>query len=433
MRKMRIFSLRSAVLTFSIFAVGITGCSSQSNSYYSQESANNDISIIHIADWYEPFSIDEMNQILEKKNYPYRLEFTAIDEGIDDSTGLTRAERFQLWENAFQNNDIVLSNNLNSYNKWIAEENLITPLNQDLIDLLPEDMYRKINGTIYEFPSNFYGFNYPVGKPDIYYAIVKNELAEAYQMNTYDDLYTYMMEHDDYSVASDVFQLFRLLNKTDFEIGNWYLGIAWDDGNERFYNPYIEETEHLELYEHISNDVQSSSDYFEGADIIFGSELIDGYTGIEYQPYVFNEYNIMGYLFSKNCNEYAQQFIHDLYTDPDLTNAAIVDGWGLDFGNLELLDQETLEEYYDIDSFNYEEFVNSLSSKKSKIFDSEIYLSDAASQEQIFELMTHGIRQSLGTADGEQERIDEIIATQPDYQDEIISKLNDIYQQSLEN
>lgn len=414
--------------------VSIYGCASQTNGSNLSDNINNEnISVVRIADWYEPFPIDEMNQILEEKNYPYRLEFTAIDEGYDDSTELSRSERYQLWKTAFENNDIVLSNNLNSYNKWIVEEDLITPLNRELIDLLPNDMYRKINGNIYEFPSNFYGFDYPVGKSDIYYAIVKNELAEAYQMNTYDDLYTYMIEHDDYSVASDVFQEFRLLNKTDFEIGNWYLGIHWDDENERFYNPYTEETEHLELYKHIFNDVQSSSDYFDGADIIFGSELIDGYTGIEYQPYVFNEFNIMGYLFSKNCNEYAQQFICDLYTDPDLTNAALVDGWGLDFGNLELLDQETLKEYYDIESFDYEEFTDSLSSKKSKLFDSQIYLSDAASQEQIFELMTHGTTQSLGVANGKQERIDEIIATQPDYQDEIISKLNDIYQQSLEN
>lgn len=425
-KKLRIF--------FCLLNVSIYGCTSQTNrSNLSENIDTEDISVVRIADWYEPFSVDEMNQVLENKNYPYRLEFNAIDAGYADSTELSRAERYQLWKNAFKNNDIVLSNNLNSYNKWIAEDGLITPLNQQLISLLPDDMYRKTDGTIYEFPSNFYGFNYSVGKSDVYYAIVKNEIVDMYNIQSYDDLYDYMMNHDDYSVANSISQQFKRINKVDFEIANWYLGISWDDINECFYNPYTDETDHLELYMHLFNDIQNYTEYYENADIIFDSQLIEGYTGFEYQPYNFNEYTIMGYLFSKNCSGFAQQFIYDLYSDPDLTNAAVVEGWGLDFGNLELLNQEILEEYYNIDSFSYKNFVTELSNKKSKLFDSDIYLSDAASQQQIFELMTHGQSESLGCANGNHEMIEQMIQTQPYYQSEIISNLNDLYQQTVNN
>ena len=238
-----------------------------------------------------------------------------------------------------------------------------------------------------------------------------------------------MLHRNDYTIANLTNQIFDLPGRSDFESSGWNLGVHWDNEKEIFYNPYIVERKHIELSVHLEKEVVQTNE--NDADIIFGVPLKEGYTGIEYQPNIMNSFCNLGLVFGKNAGTYAQQFVYDLYTDPDLSNAAPLHftDEGIYFGNLELMTPETLQTYYGLDQFSYEDFVERIDGTKSKLFDTGLTMLDACTMEQYLELMDYGSFESVGGIGKDIEVLDEILDTQPKYLNSIIERLNKLYQQ----
>ncbi len=419
----------SAVTAFSLLA---TGCSAESFDIKSESEieteSESDIETLIFSSTYPLMDFKRINQVLEEKNYPYRIKFrTTLVPG--KYWDMSAAEQSDITDEALKHCDLAGSAAIDSFNKVWYREGLLDVLDDQLLSLLPSDMYRTTDGENVVFPANFFNIRYQPGSADLYYAIVKEDLAEEYAIETLDDLEQYMMNHDDYTVANRVQQKFDLKNKSEPEYHSWMLGIHWDDEKEFFYNPYTAETDHLNLAAHIMNHVKEKS-LEEDTDIIFYTQLRDGYRGIEYQPYVLNYLTCTGVVFPINGSKYAQQFVYDLYTDPDLSNAAVVDrDEDVVYGNLELISSDVLKERYGIESFSYKEFVDSIASKESKIFDLEMNLVDVCTREQLLELMEWGSFNSLGVFDGTDERLEKSISSQPEFLDEIIEKMNALYQE----
>ena len=404
---------------------------SSSDSFVSASGSSEQPEIITIRTNNVPFDFEEINKILEEKDYPYRLEHVVVRD-TEDIFNQSRDEIYEEDKELMKEYDIFVYDFFPSYFESLCLDGNASELDDRLLSLLPEDMYLKFDGKSYIFPSNFSYTSYFSLNPDLYYAVVKDELIEEYKIGTLEELEAYMLEHDDYTVANSTQQYFGLDGCDDFEGTSWYLGIHWDDENEIFYNPYTEETEHLELSMHLFSDIQETSE--NDADIIFHSAEKEGYTGIGYQSDIMNTFCNLGIMFGINSSSFAQQFVYDLYTDPDLSNAAPLDftDEGIYFGNLELMKQEILQEYYGFNEFSYENFVLELQSTKSKLFDKGITILDACTIDQYLEMMEHGKTMSLGSAIGDPGYIDQIISSQSDDLDEIIERLNQLYQLNKE-
>ena len=367
----------------------------------------------------EVINTKQVNAVLEEKNYPYRLKF--MSEYVS-----TPAKMYEEKQKFLQDYDIVLAE-LPSWDVSLYREGLVSELDDQLLSLLPEDMYPKYDGKAFIFPSNFSYTQYDSLHADQYYAIVRNELVNTYGIHTLDDLNAYMLAHDDYTVADAQYQYFDLPMRTEFDQVNWNLGIHWDDEKEVFYNPYIEESEHIQLAQHIQMNVKRTEE--DDADIIFRTHEKEGYTGIGYQPYMMNSFCQIGLMVAANAGPYAQQFIYDLYTDPDLSRAALPK-WkedGIFFGNLEFMTPELMRDYYDFDDFSYDDFVMNMQGTKTHLFNQGILMLDVCPMEEILEITEQCEGYSLGSVLHDPEGLQLILRKRPKRLDKMIEQLNQLY------
>ncbi len=415
----------SVILGLSVL---LSGCTPSSAAF----SVPEEYAVIRYLNLSPVFDVKKVNEVLERKNYPYRLESVDLRE-YGDNREMSREEEHQLTETAISDCDLTVQFAYNSINVMYYRDGILSELDDELKALLPKEMYRTADGAYVEFPSNFFSSGYVQLNPDVYYAIVKDEIAEDYGIRTYEDLMQYILQCDQCSFGNAHKMIFDLNGKSEFDLYDWKSRIGWDEEIGRFYNIYREETEHIRAVEKYYNMIFNNSQENQ-ADIIFGVPVKEGYTGIAYQPYPVIAYGTGGFLFSKDCSPYAMQFVKDLYTDTDLTNAAVppyVFDDCICFGNLEILDPEILKENYEIDTFCYRDFVDSLSGKRSGLFGKEIDLIDVCTEEQFWSLLEGEM--TIGVRIPETESLqDQILDYEPEWLESVIDELNRLYQESEE-
>ena len=162
----------SRVLLIAAVSLMVNGCYADGPSAVSASPNSSDLETaetVTICTRNVPFDIEKVNDVLEEKDYPYRLKHVqdiSAEELLDPS--YTCETGYMKDMEMMEEYDIFVYDFVPSYFESLYREGLLNDLDDSLRSLLPNDMYSRFGGNSYIFPSNFSYTPYMDLNPDVY-------------------------------------------------------------------------------------------------------------------------------------------------------------------------------------------------------------------------------------------------------------------------